>query len=183
MNISYFQIFSHPLTVHKNIARLNSPGYPKRCVNKIEALLSHRSTLSDHFLLYSLGWIVVPTQKTYGHTHTQHTHTNMSQSYMDIHIYIYIYIYIVTLHKHLSQDKSLFYAHVTLGKVWHLTLCKISLNQDSYFGHMVLANNVGVNLELDSSPTLVRGFPVSLSHTPTKSFVFLPPQITESMDF
>ena len=89
----------------------------------------------------------------------------------------------VTLHKHLSQDESLFYAHVTSGTVWHLTLRKISPSQNSYFGHMVLANNVGVNLGLDSSPTLARGFPISLSHTPTKSFVFIPPRMTESMDF
>ena len=60
----------------------------------------------------------------------------------------------VTLHKYLSQDESLFYARVTSGAVWHLTLGKISPSQDSYFGHMVLANNVGVNLGLDSSPTL-----------------------------
>ena len=72
----------------------------------------------------------------------------------------------MALHKYLSQDESLFYAHVTSGAVWHLTLRKISPSQDSYFGHMVLANNVGVNLGLDSSPTLARGFPISLSHTP-----------------
>ena len=52
------------------------------------------------------------------------------------------------------------------GEVWHLTLRKISPSQDSYFGHMVLAKNVGVNLGLDSSSTLARGFPISLSHTP-----------------
>ena len=89
----------------------------------------------------------------------------------------------VTLHKYLSQDESLFYAHVTSGAVWHLTFRRISPSQDSYFGHMVLANNVRVNLGLDSYPTLARGFPISLSHTPTKSFVFLPPRITESMAF
>ena len=43
----------------------------------------------------------------------------------------------VTLHKYLSQDESPFYAHVTSSAVWHLTLCKISPSQDSYFGHMV----------------------------------------------
>ena len=73
---------------------------------------------------------------------------------------------VVTLHKYLSQDESLFYAHVTSGAVWHLTLRKISPSQDSYFGHMVQASNVGVNLGLDSSPTLARGFPISLSNTP-----------------
>ena len=66
----------------------------------------------------------------------------------------------VTLHKYLSQDESLSYAHVTSGAVWHLTLHKINSSRDSYFGHMVLANNVGVNLGQDPSPTLARGFPV-----------------------
>ena len=74
--------------------------------------------------------------------------------------------YTETLHKYLSQDESLFYARVTSGAVWHLTLRKISPSQDSYFGHMILANNAGVNLGLDSSPTLARWFPISLSHTP-----------------
>ena len=46
----------------------------------------------------------------------------------------------------LSQDKSSFYAHVTSRAVWLLTLRKISPCQDSYFGHKILANNVGVNL-------------------------------------
>ena len=32
----------------------------------------------------------------------------------------------MTLHKKVSQDESLFYAHVTSGAVWHLTLRKIS---------------------------------------------------------
>ena len=47
---------------------------------------------------------------------------------------IKIYLYI---HKHLSKDENLFYAHVTSGAVWHLTLRKISPSQDSYFEHMV----------------------------------------------
>ena len=53
-------------------------------------------------------------------------------------VVIFLFIFpIVTLHKWLSQDESPFYAHVTLRAVWHLTLCKISPSQDSYFGHMV----------------------------------------------
>ena len=34
------------------------------------------------------------------------------------------------------MQKSLFYAHVTMGAACHLTLRKISSNQDSYFGYM-----------------------------------------------
>ena len=71
-----------------------------------------------------------------------------------------LFLRCVTLHKYLSQDESLFYANVTSGAVWYLTHRKISPSQDSYFGHMVLANNVGVELGLDSSPTLAREFPV-----------------------
>ena len=55
----------------------------------------------------------------------------------------------VTLHKYLSHNESLFYVHVTSGAIWHLTLHKISPSQDSYFGHRVLENNVGINLGLD----------------------------------
>ena len=85
-----------------------------------------------------------------------------------------LHVNYVTLHEHLSQDKSLFYAHVTSETVWQLTLCKISPSQDSYFGHMVLANNVGVNLGLDSSPTLARGFPIHF-HIPHQALRFPTP--------
>ena len=85
-----------------------------------------------------------------------------------------LFLRCVTLHKYLSQDESLLYAHVTSGAVWYLTLCKISLSQDSYFGHMVLANNVGVDLGLDSSPMLARWFPISLLQV----LRFLPPRVT-----
>ena len=78
-----------------------------------------------------------------------------------------LFFYSVTLHKLLSQDESLFYAHVTSRAVWHSTLRKISPSQDSYFGHMVLADNVGVNLGLDSSPTLAMGFPIHF-HIPNQ---------------
>ena len=85
--------------------------------------------------------------------------------------------YIVTLHKYLSQNESFFYAHVTSGAVWHLTLRKISPNQYSNFGHMLLANNVGVNFGPDSSPTLARGLPIHFHishqalrfHTPSQN--------------
>ena len=83
-------------------------------------------------------------------------------------------VLIVMLHKYLSQDESLVYAHVTSGAVWHLTLHKISPSQDSYFGHMVLANNVGVNLGLDSSTTLARGFPIHF-HIPHEVLRFPTP--------
>ena len=81
---------------------------------------------------------------------------------------------IVTLPKYLSQDESLFYAHMTSGAVWHLTLRKISPSQDSYFGHMIQTNNVGVNLGLDSSPTLARGFPIHF-HIPHQVLRFHTP--------
>ena len=45
-----------------------------------------------------------------------------------------------------------------------------------------LANNVAVNLGLDGSQTLVRGYQVTFTYT-TNSFVFLPPQIAEKSDF
>ena len=49
----------------------------------------------------------------------------------------YKWMCIVTMHKYLSQDESLFYAHVTSGAVWYLTLRKISPSQDSYFGQIM----------------------------------------------
>ena len=64
-------------------------------------------------------------------------------------LHVMIYIKIVTLHKYLSRDESLLYAHVTLGAALRLTLRKIIPGQHSYFGHMVLANNGGINLGLD----------------------------------
>ena len=53
-----------------------------------------------------------------------------------------------------------------VGVVWHLTLRKINPSQDSCFAHMVLANNVGVDLGLDLSRRWWVGDRISLSHTP-----------------
>ena len=85
----------------------------------------------------------------------------------------------VTLHKLLSQGESPFYVHVTSRAFWHLTLRKISPSQDSYFGHMV---NWQIMWRLIWwlywSQLLVRGCQFTFTYT-TKSFVFLPSQITE----
>ena len=64
-------------------------------------------------------------------------HSIFGFSYFNIHVIQNPIEGSVTLHKYLSQDESLFYAHMTSGAVWHLILRKISPSQDSYLGHMV----------------------------------------------
>ena len=57
----------------------------------------------------------------------------------------------VTVHKYLSQDRSLFYAHVTSGQSGTWPLAKLILVKIPFSGIWELANNIGVNLGLDSA--------------------------------
>ena len=69
--------------------------------------------------------------------------------------------------------RVLFMRIVTSRAVWHLTLHKISPSQASYFGHTVNWQiTFRVNLGLDRSPTLVRGFPTHF-HIPHQVLRFL----------
>ena len=62
--------------------------------------------------------------------------------------------------------------------VCHLTLHKINPGQDSYLAYDKQTNDVETSSGLDLPQTLVRECQFTFTYT-TKSFVFLPPQITE----
>ena len=71
-----------------------SPGYPKRCDNKVEALLSRGFTLSDHTLSTYTRRVrlVVTAQNAYSHTHTLSSPTQICPDpYIGIHIYTHTY--------------------------------------------------------------------------------------------
>ena len=81
------------------------------------------------------------------------------------------------------RTRVYFYVHVTSRAAWHLTLCKNkSLSRLLFRAYGKLANYVGVNLGLDRSPTMTRGFPIPF-HIPHQVPRFQPSRITENMDF
>ena len=115
-------------------------------------------------------------------------------------VYIYVFIYIYKFCKSwwlcdvefysdlkrstsrsLSSVEGCYVECVSLRAVWHLTLhlneSRLRLLFEAYDKQ---TNNMEANLGLDWPQTLVRRCQFTFTYT-TKSFVFLPPQITEEL--